>query len=405
MRSSHPQLRVILRDWFCRTWFWKTGKAAGWAAVMVSILATAGVVSGQVGPGAGNPLSVDTPLQENPADNAAGNPQNNPQSNPRTRTIQQELRLAGEYLVGKGVAKDPAQAAYWFRKAADQGDPGAQNELGYLYIWGIGVDRDETQAFKWFARAAGAGLQQGKLNLAVMYLKGIGMARDTGMARDLLTELAEKGNGRAADYLGILYFEGYNVPQDRSVAEQWFARSAKDKNPEGEYAMGQLYSVASAHEHDFRKAAKFLRDSAGAGYVPALYTLGVLLVNHPEIAQKKTGEAFWMLERAAEAGTWQSSAELGVLARDGRGTRQDVREAYRWFTIAAKQGGPEADESTRANRETCRAALAAGEQDEELRAAESWLADHPHVELFVFNDMHSEFPVGEVYAAKGNAME
>ena len=41
----------------------------------------------------------------------------------------------------------------------------------------------------------------------------------------------------------------------------------------------------------------------------------------------------------------------------------------------------------------------------QLRAAESWLAEHPHADLFVFNDLHSEFPVGEVYAARANGME
>jgi hypothetical protein len=66
----------------------------------------------------GGPLSVDRPDAGNPAAarmNAA---------------IQQELRMAGDYMVGKGVPKDLVQSAYWFRKAADQGDAGAQNELG-----------------------------------------------------------------------------------------------------------------------------------------------------------------------------------------------------------------------------------------------------------------------------------
>ena len=319
--------------------------------------------------------------------------------------IQQELRLAGNYLVGKGVPKDPVQSAYWFKKAADQGDPGAQNELGYLYVWGVGVERDEEQAFKWFARASGSGSQQAKLNLAVMYMKGMGVTRDNEMGRELLNELAEKRNGRAEAYLGVMYLRGYGVGQDHDVAEQWFSRAAKDKNPEGEFAMGALYSLAGGHERDFAKAAKLLRESVRAGYVPAMYSLAMLLEDHPEIEQKGSGEAVALLERSAEAGTWESSIELGELARDGRGMKQDVGEAFRWFTIAAKQGGTQAEERTRADLQKCRATLAAGEQDDELRAAESWVEQHPHADLFVVNDVHSEFPVGEVYAAKANGME
>ena len=101
----------------------------------------------------------------------------------------------------------------------------------------------------------------------------------------------------------------------------------------------------------------------------------------------------------------QFDAEMGVLARDGSGVKQDVGEAFRWFTIAAKQGGAQAEAKTQADLEKCRATLAADEQDSELRAAESWLAQHPHADLFVFKDLHSEFPVGEVYAARTNGME
>lgn len=383
MRSSNPIFRGNLGCGLCRT-----AKAAGCVAALFLMTAGMPALQAQM-----SPLSVDRPDTDNPAVTQAN------------AMIQQELRMAGDYLVGKGVPKDLVQSAYWFKKAADQGDPGAQNELGYLYIWGIGVERDEARAFKWFARASGSGSQQAKLNLAVMYLKGMGVAKDDEMGRELLNELAEKRNGRAEAYLGVMYLRGYGIAQDHAAAEQWFSRAAKDKNPEGEFAMGTLYSIAGGHEHDFGKAAKLLREAARAGYVPAMYSLAILVVDHPEVERKGSGEAVALLERSAEAGTWESSMELGVLARDGRGMKQDEGEAFRWFTIAAKQGGTQAEERTRADVEKCRAKLSAGEQDDELRAAESWLTEHPHADLFVFSDLHSAFPVGEVYAAKANGME
>lgn len=359
------------------------------AAISLAIAIPA-ALSGQLPRALGNPDSGQPLGRENPA----------------VRTIQQELQLGSAYLVGKGVPKDEVQAAYWFRKAADQGDPGAQNQLGYLYTYGIGVARDDAQAFRWFARAAGAGWQPAKLNMAVMYLRGTGVARDPQLGWDLLNELATKGNARAQDYLGVMYMGGsYGIHQDHQVAEEWFSKSAKGKNPEGEYAMGSLYSIVSDHEHDFQKAARLLRQSARAGYVPAMHALGILLVDHPDIAQKPPGEAVAMLLSAAEAGTWQSSLALGVLARDGRGTNQDWGEAFRWFTIASRQGGPEAEASTRANLEKCRTVLASNDQDEQTRAAESWLALHPHTDLFVFHDLRAPFPIGEVYASRTAGME
>jgi hypothetical protein len=49
-----------------------------------------------------------------------------------------------------------AQAATWYRKAAEQGDPAAQATLGLLYSIGQGVGRDDVEAFFWFDLAASA---------------------------------------------------------------------------------------------------------------------------------------------------------------------------------------------------------------------------------------------------------
>ena len=373
-------------------------KAGTWCAVGALACAMSATLSGQMAPAmAGDwPASVDHPVATTPG---------TPAPNPEEAQIRQELKMAGSFLTGKGVQKDPVQAAYWFRKAADQGDPEAQNELGYLYIWGVGVDKDPAQAFRWFARSAGGGWQQAKLNMAVLYMRGLGVARNPAFARQLLEDLAAKKNARAEDYLGVMYLEGDGVAQDRGAAEEWFSRSAKGRNPEGEFAMGQLYSAAADHEHDFGRAAKFLRDSAKSGYVPAMYTLGVLLVKHPEVEQKGTDEAMFMLERAAEAGTWQSSATLGLLASQGQGADRDMGSAFRWFTIAARQGGPAAEAKVRGSLALCRDALTAAEQEQQQQAAESWVEQHPHTDLFVFDGVRSEVPAGEVYAMRASTNE
>jgi TPR repeat protein len=44
------------------------------------------------------------------------------------------------YEIGCGIDQDYAQAARWYRKAADGGHPGAQNNLGGLYLQGLGVE-------------------------------------------------------------------------------------------------------------------------------------------------------------------------------------------------------------------------------------------------------------------------
>jgi TPR repeat protein len=57
------------------------------------------------------------------------------------------------YLHGECTGKNPAEAAPWFRKAAEQGLPGSQMTLGMLYEQGLGVPKDENEAKRWYEKA------------------------------------------------------------------------------------------------------------------------------------------------------------------------------------------------------------------------------------------------------------
>lgn len=52
-----------------------------------------------------------------------------------------QLQLADLYESGFGVSVDLAQAAYWYRKAAEAGSAKAQNLLGQFFINGKGIAR------------------------------------------------------------------------------------------------------------------------------------------------------------------------------------------------------------------------------------------------------------------------
>ncbi len=61
------------------------------------------------------------------------------------------------YRKGYGVKKDYAEAVSWFRKAAEQGNANAQNNLGWCYYNGKGVPKDRTKAIEWWKKAADFG--------------------------------------------------------------------------------------------------------------------------------------------------------------------------------------------------------------------------------------------------------
>jgi TPR repeat protein len=87
---------------------------------------------------------------------------------------------------GRGVPKVRADAVTSVRKAAENGDADAQNNLGDLYAKGQGVPQDYSEAVKWIRRAA------------------------------------RQGNAKAQNNLGVMYREGRGVPQDHILAYMWF---------------------------------------------------------------------------------------------------------------------------------------------------------------------------------------
>ncbi|MGI0135128.1 MAG: tetratricopeptide repeat protein [Candidatus Micrarchaeaceae archaeon] len=59
------------------------------------------------------------------------------------------------------MPQDYVKAAYWLRKAAEQGYAGAQYKLGAMYSLGVGVPQDYVQAAKWFILAKASGYDEG----------------------------------------------------------------------------------------------------------------------------------------------------------------------------------------------------------------------------------------------------
>ncbi len=68
-----------------------------------------------------------------------------------------QVGLAGLYLAGNGVARDPDEAARLYRLAAEQGNSDGQLNLGRLLMNGLGVSKDLVAAYAWLSLAAEQG--------------------------------------------------------------------------------------------------------------------------------------------------------------------------------------------------------------------------------------------------------
>jgi TPR repeat protein len=255
-------------------------------------------------------------------------------------SIQQQIELAAAYLAGRGVPRDEKQAAFWYEKAANAGDPGAQQQIGYFYQAGIGVERDPTRAAQWFERAVTGGLISAKVNLGVAYAWGLGEHKDPVFAAKLFREAAQKGSGMGACYLGLMYYFGFGIPKDASQARHWLEVGAKLHNIPAKFDLALMLSKEpDATSRD--RALRLLRESAAAGVVAAKHQLGLEILHKPDLA-RTPNEAVMLFEEAASDGFWKSSLVLGILSRDGRELAKDTKAAYYHFRIATLQGGERA---------------------------------------------------------------
>ena len=114
----------------------------------------------------------------------------------------------------------------WYRKAAEQGDAHAQNNLGAIYNNGQGVARNYFEAVKWYRLSADQGNAGAQFNLGIVYSEGNGVSRDYAEAAKWFRKAAEQGVVVAQNNLGEIYRTGQGVPQDFAEAAKWFRKAA-----------------------------------------------------------------------------------------------------------------------------------------------------------------------------------
>jgi TPR repeat protein len=140
--------------------------------------------------------------------------------------------MADQYRLGRVayVKESYAEAAEWWRKAADQGFAAAQNNLALLYEDGEGVPKDASLAAEWYRKAADQGDAAAQYNLALLYANGNGVPKDASVAAEWYLKASDQGDIRAQNNLGVLYLYGRGVQKDTAKALAYFEQAARGKN-------------------------------------------------------------------------------------------------------------------------------------------------------------------------------
>ena len=250
--------------------------------------------------------------------------------------------IANCYLTGEKVNADPAEAARWFRLAAEKNDALAQFALGLMYDEGKGVPSDMAEAVRWFRKAADQGLAEAQLNLGVCYAKGEGIMPDQAEAAKWYRKAAEQGDVQGQSRLGLACLEGIGVEKNDSEAVKWLRRAAYQNDPVAQFFLGMLYRDGKGVGREPVEAVKWYRRAAEQGYAEAQYWLGHVLLQGDGISPDGTNAVQWF-QKAAAQGNPRAQFQMGQSYLTGEGALPvDPIEAVKWFRKAAEQGDPNA---------------------------------------------------------------
>lgn len=166
---------------------------------------------------------------------------------------------------GQGVSKDNAEAAAWYRKAAEQGHPWAQCNLGWLYGIGVPSEIDIAQAAAWYRKAAEKGQADSTYSLSQMYAFSAGAQQ--GLEHDDIWKgLPTKyGHAIAQFLIGNHYHNGWVVQQDDAEAAVWYRRAAELEDRDAQRILGDQYRDGRGVLQDYAEAASWYRKAAHKG--------------------------------------------------------------------------------------------------------------------------------------------
>jgi TPR repeat protein len=100
-----------------------------------------------------------------------------------------------------GRPKDSADAAEWYRRAAERGDPVGQSNLADMYLRREGVAQSDSPATDWFGKAAEQGKTSARIKQGYLYASGRAGRQDLEAAYAWILSAVLAGDARGKECL------------------------------------------------------------------------------------------------------------------------------------------------------------------------------------------------------------
>jgi serine/threonine protein kinase/TPR repeat protein len=165
------------------------------------------------------------------------------------------------YRAGRGVPRDPAEAASWYRKAAEQGSDAGQYELGVMHENGLGVVRNPREAVAWYRKAAAQGHARAQNMLGRASENGLAGQPNLVLASDWYRKAADQNLPIAEYNLGRLYLSGRGVFKDAVKGQALLQKAADAGEPNAMVHVAEMYARGEGKPRDRDQAMRLYREA------------------------------------------------------------------------------------------------------------------------------------------------
>lgn len=279
-------------------------------------------------------------------------------------------RALSHYLLNT-PKKNISLAIEHFEQAASQGYADAYYFLGRFYGLGDGVSLDYSKAIELYQKGISLGSHKCGYALGMLFYTGIGVAKDESMANDyfkqnysILLKEAEANDPISIHILGTYYYYGFSVQRYIFKAIEWFLKSSDLGYSDSQYMLGMIYETIGEDENQKETAIKYYKLAAKQSHPYAQYALGIIAIEdekwhdaerylesaafqqyglaaytlgkyYDERDPKYPLKAFEWFLQAAKQEHVEASYYVGLYYQNGKGVKQDLKEAVYWYEKAA----------------------------------------------------------------------
>lgn len=221
---------------------------------------------------------------------------------------------------------------------ASSGDGAAQTLVAEMMTNGFGIKRDAKTAAFWYREAAERGDPGGMFQYALLLMKGRNVPADKKAADEYMRRAAEGGNAQAQFNWAQILISDNPGEHGLELALPFYEKAAAQGVPDAQYAVAQLYvSLKSVPQDKKAQARAWLEKAAKAGFDTAQLDMGIWLVNGVG-GDRDYDKGFAWMRIAAHRGNVAAQNKLAHLYVEALGTRPNPVEAAKWYVLSRRAG-------------------------------------------------------------------